>query len=78
METEQKKFFKVGDEVIFRNDFSLLNCGRVVEYARNNQGEIVEYIIMTINSELSIVSYHVDSKDIIRKVLGLNVSELSK
>lgn len=70
--------FNIGDEVIFRNDFSLLNCGRVVEYARNNQGEIVEYIIMTINSELSIVSYHVDSEDIIRKVLGLSASELSK
>ena len=78
METEQKKFFKVGDEVILRNDFSLLNCGRVVDYARNSRGEIVEYTIMTINSELSIVSYHVDSKDIIRKVLGLSVSELSK
>lgn len=70
--------FNIGDEVIFRNDFSLLNCGRVVEYARNNQGEIVEYTIMTISSDLSIVSYHVDSEDIIRKVLGLSVSELSR
>lgn len=78
MEIKTKKIFEVGDEVLFRNVFSLINRGRIIKCVRKN-GQVVEYVIMTANSELSI-----NKNDVIRKILSDNdvinkiVLELSK
>lgn len=69
---EFNKEFNVGDEVIFRNVLSVTNKGLIVECVRNNAGYIVEYIIITANSQLSITK-----NDVIRKVLSdLDISKL--
>lgn len=68
-----EKKFEVGDEVVFRNVFSLINSGRIIKCVREN-GQVVEYVIMTANSELS-----VNKNDVIRKVFSdLDILKFSK
>lgn len=63
------KNFKIGDEVIFRNIFSLLS-GRISKCHKWG------YSIKTVDSAFTIVTYEVSVNDVIRTVRSLDENEI--
>lgn len=61
------KKFNIGDEVVFRNIFSLIS-GRIYSFSENKDGEISGCLIKTIDSALTVVTYHNSVSDLIKRV----------
>lgn len=62
-----EKKFEVGDEVVFRNIFSLIS-GRIYSFSENKNGEISGCSIKTIDSALTVVTYYNSVSDLIKRV----------
>lgn len=64
---EKMKEFNVGDEVVFRNIFSLIS-GRIYSFRENKEGKISGCLIKTIDSALTVVTYDNSVSDLIKRV----------